>query len=475
MKVARNIQFGNFELPPEVATNHFLFAGTTGSGKTTLLRLLMQSTLAEIGTGRDTRAMVYDAKQDIVPLLAALAPDARIVISHPLDERGVAWDVHHDIREPQVAIEFAFNLIPHQPESQPFFTDASRHLVFGVVTSFMLSGVEWTLGDLIRVLKSKRLLKAILKKHPETRELVALYLCEDRLAANILSTVATKLLPFGPLVAAWDHARERISLQTWSESEMIWVLGNSEISRTSLQTLNRCMFKRASDLTLNQSESATRRNWFIVDELADISRLEGLVSLAKKGRSKGSCLALAFQSLAGLRDQHMYGPHATEEVLAQFGHKAIGRLECATSAEWASLLVGDQEIEQVSRSTTTARQGDSKTVNHQMVVRRAMLPSEFMDFEPCNVTNGLTAVFFIPSAGVSPETLDGPKLFRQWLTPPRDDVPTFVPRPIDCQNLRPWSDERHQYFGVPLKPERQPQREAANQRRPAKDLDDLFQ
>ncbi len=388
------LQFGPLKVPETEACQHFLFGGTTGSGKTTLLRLLLQQALRPVGTHRDVRAMVRDAKQDIVPLLKSMAPQADIVISHPFDERGTEWDIHRDVNEPQVALEFAFTLIPEMSESQPFFADAARHIAYAVMLSFMLSGVEWSLADLIRATQSVRSLKAILRKHPETRELVSLYLSEKRLAANILSTVATKFLKFSPIAAAWESAKRKVSLSEWSTSGMIWVLGSSEISRHALQTLNRCMFKRASDLTLSKPDSRDRRDWYVIDELSDAGRLDGLPALAKKGRSKGGCLAVAFQSVAGLRDSQLYGPHFTEEILAQFGHRAIGRLECAASALWASDLVGAQEVEQVSRSVTRSNQGRSKTETRQTVMRQAMLPSEFLSFKPCNIENGVNSLVF---------------------------------------------------------------------------------
>lgn len=448
------LQFGPIDVPASEASQHFLYVGTTGSGKTTLLRLLLQRALKPIGSGRDTRAIIRDAKQDVLPVLKSIAPKADIVVTHPFDDRGITWDISRDINEPQVALEFAFTLIPEISESQPFFSDAARHINYGVILSFMLSGIEWTLADMIRATQSVRGLKAILRKHPETRELVSLYLGEKRLASNVLSTVATKFLKFSPIAAAWESAKRRVSLLEWSNSEMIWVLGSSEISRHALQTLNRCMFKRASDLTLSKPDSAARRDWFVVDELADAGPLDGFSPLAKKGRSKGGCLAVAFQSVAGLRDSKMYGSHVTEEILAQFGHRAVGRLECAASAEWASQLIGDQEIEQVSHSVTHSSQGVSKTESRQTVMRRAMLPSEFLSFKPCNVENGLTAMYSVPSVGVFQDTIDGKELFEDQLLEPAD-IPAFVPRAAATQYLRPWTPEQAVRFGVP---ERRPKR-----------------
>ena len=60
------LRLGRRLFPSEIATRHFAFIGTTGSGKTLLQRLLLQSALATLGEGRGQRAVVYDAKQDLL-------------------------------------------------------------------------------------------------------------------------------------------------------------------------------------------------------------------------------------------------------------------------------------------------------------------------------------------------------------------------------------------------------------------------
>jgi len=469
------IRFGNLELPPELAVYHFLFAGAPGSGKTVMLRLLLQSGLASIGVDGDGRAIVRDAKGDIVPQLAAIAPHADRVITHPFDDRGCEWKMWEDFNEPQLAIELMFTLIPPLAESQPYFTDAVRHLGYGVVLSFLRAGLEWRLADLIRVMQSRRLLKVVLGKYAETRHIARNYLGDKKLAYSVLSTAATKFLPFEPVAAAWEHAKRQVSLTEWARSPMISILGSSHVGRTPLATLARCMFKRAADITLDQSESTTRRNWFVVDELSDAGKLDGLVSLAKMGRSKGACLVVAFQSIDGLRDAQLYGPQFSEEFLAQIANRFIGRVESAASAEWASQLIGDQEIDQATSSQTTSKDGTSHSVSRQRSVRRAVLPSEFLSIPLTHRRNGLSGLFFVPEIGVFRDRIDGPELFDRLLLPPAD-IPAFIPRPVDCQFLRPWTPERAAHFGIPEKrPSRSP--ESTQQPRPTverDELDDLF-
>lgn len=469
------IDFGGMQLPISEATSHFLLLGTTGSGKTVILRLLMQSVLPEIGSGVDARAVVYDAKQDMVPLVSAIAPKALCRILHPFDERGVAWDMCADVREPRVAVELVFTLFPREHESQPFFSNAVRLLAYKTIISFMLSGDEWTFADLLIALSSTRRLKHILKRHPETRDVIHQLFRDPKLLANIESTIATMLLTYSPVAAAWESAKGKFSLRQWTNEESILILGNSDVSRAAIDSLNRCIVKRLSDLTLAQSESFTRRNWFFLDEASEAGRLDGLVSLVKKGRSKGAVVVLAAQGITGFQDEKLYGVHITSDLLAQFGNRFFGRLECPDTSEYASRLVGDQEIEQITISRTYA-QHNSTTHNQQIVTRRAVLPVEFMNVDPCTRENGLSGTFLIRSLGCFQANLPGPELFDERLIPPDPKVPAFIDRPVESQYLRNWTADRAAQFGVtPPRPKTKKKREPEQQPdvNPFDGLDDL--
>lgn len=447
--------FAGIHLPTSEDTSHFLFLGATGSGKSLMMRLLMQSVLPNIGDGEDIRALVYDAKQDALPILRAICPQARVCTTNPFDARGVAWDLCRDIREPRIAVEIAFTLIPREHESQPFFADAARHLLYGVMLSFMRTGREWSFADLMRGMSSPRQLKRILMRHPETRDIVRRYFGDDKVLSNIMSTIATKMLPFESIAGCWENAPEKISLEQWAKEPFILVLGNSEVSRTAVDAINRCMFKRASDITLSQTESFTRRTWFFLDELSEAGRLDGLVSLMKKGRSKGACVAICFQSISGLRDARLYGQHQTDEILGQIGNRFFGRLECSETAEWASRLFGDQEFGRIVHGSTSSQQGSSSSTNHQVVTQRALMASEFMSIAPCTRRNGLTGYFIVRDTGCFSANFTAEALFGDALLPPDPDVDDFVARDIEAQYLRPWNKAETQAFCGPIKRDEQ--------------------
>ena len=448
------IQFGIHKLPESEATSHFLSLAATGGGKTIIQRLMMQSVLADIGTGIDKRALVYDAKQDALPLLKAIVPKADIVTIQPFDARGASWDLQHDVQEPRIAVELAFILIPREHESQPFFSDAARHLLYAVMLGFMLRGCDWTLADVIRALSKPNRLKRFLKQHRATRDVVPRYFHDERLLSNIFSTIATKLLAMECVAASWETADRKIALKDWVNSETILILGNSEISRAAIDAINQAIFLRIVQYVLAQSESFTRRTWFFIDELSEAGKLHGLISLLKKGRSKGACVSICCQSLAGLRDEKLYGTHLTEELLAQIGNRFYGRVECPESAETISRVFGDQEIDQYTTSQTWGKES-STTRSQQIVVRRAVLPSEFMNVEPCTYENGLTAYYRTRTFGCVQGYISGAELFEGQLIPPAADVKEIMERPPLSQLLQPWTAQQAKRFGLEPKPRRQ--------------------
>ncbi len=445
------IAFGRHRLPLSEATGHYSAVGAPGSGKTTLLQMFMQSVLPSIEIEKDARGLIYDAKQDMLSFLPAICPSVKVVTAHPYDVRGAAWDMYRDIKDAAVALEVAFTLIPPVHESQPFFADAARHLSYGVIQSFVLTREPWTLGTFIRAMQSAKRIRRILRKHPETKAIEKQYFYDPRLVANIMSTIATKLLPLSPIAASWDAATETFSLEDWVKENWILVLGNYETGRSAIDAINRCLFKRASDLILNQSNSFTRRTWIILDELTEAGKLDGLIALMKKGRSKGASLFLSFQSIEGVRDRDLYNPEGAAELTGQVANRWFGRLECVATATWASSLFGEIEEQEETVSESTGTGGNSRSVNRHRAMRKLVLESEFMDIEACNRENGLSGYYIVRSHGAYFDKIEGSEIWGAALKSPRKDVPEFIERPAATKLLKPWSAEEDSRFCVPLR------------------------
>ncbi len=446
------IRIGNCLLPSRVGYGHIAVLGATGSGKTLMQRLIMQSVLPRIGRRVDQRALVYDAKQDMASLLAGMDPTVKVHLLNPLDARSVAWDLAADVTSPATALQAASLLIPKAAsEATPFFSDAARHLLYGVLLALILRAPQrWTLRHAILVLRSAPLLKRLLAGQDATSYL--LQYCEHEATfQNILSTILTRTAPFEIVAAAWDRAEQRLSLRQWLTAESVLLLGNDEENRTAIDTINQLICKRLTELVLGQSEigpGLSRTTWFFLDEVRQAGRLDGLSALMTKGRSKGAAVLLGFQDISGLRD--VYGRDAADELVGQCNTKAILRLNSPETARWASQVVGASEFLETRRSRSTSRNfrdgtlsggGSSGTaISNNIAKRELVLDSEFLDLPETTPERGLTGIIVNPITGVYRDHLPGPWL-QQNLRPPNPHTPNFVPRPEAHQYLRPWNSD----------------------------------
>lgn len=455
------IRWGGSVLPASSATTHFLVAGTTGSGKTVLLNLLMGSVLPFIGKRRpdgtpwDRRALVYDAKGDVLSTLRAAA-DCRVVTLHPFDERGAAWDVGKDITTPAAALQAASLLVPLERTGtgNPFFTLAAQNLLRGVMLTFLQTvGEDWTLRDVVLALRFEERLRQVLEKTQEGRAILDQFFKASETLQGVRATLATKLAPYEVIAASWDAATEKVSLREFLQGEFILVLGNDESARTALDAINRVLFQRLTELILGSSESRTRQTWLFLDEVREAGRLDGLSRLLTKGRSKGACAALGFQAIEGMWE--VYGKNVADEITGLCNQKAILRLDSAVSAQWASELFGKRE--ELDRRTSRScnwtgtgllpNLGLGRSVSEQRLTTDAVLASEIMTLPATGPETGLAALFLTRARGAYRQHLSWSQV--EVLLPTRaTGVGDFQARAEQHQYLREWTQDDLDRLGL---------------------------
>ncbi|MGE4211701.1 MAG: type IV secretory system conjugative DNA transfer family protein [Oligoflexales bacterium] len=506
-------------LDHQAATKNFCFVGTVGSGKTVSIKLLLQTVLPFITYEEfDHRALVYDPKQEMLPFLLGLnqyieeldrqdaeADDREpheikpieIKTLNPFDVNGYAWDMASDITERAHAQEMSTILIPMEPNAhQPFFGDAARHLLEGVITSFMLSaGKRWTFRDVMYAMGTKDRIIEVLNLHEETRELIPLYFDHEETAKNIMSTVATKLKSFKIIAGLWDRARKKVgtvSLKDWLESRQkkneqnyILVLGNDETARTAIDAINQVIFKRVSQMILNQpdldyvvdseeiacKEVDQRRHWIILDEVRNAGRLDGLQALMTKGRSKGAAVVLSFQDIDGLRS--VYGKDEANEMTGQCSSYAVFRLQSPETAEWAARVFGSGELKEEYTDKSSGKSvtegsnwqsgpggnssggsyaesynwGESKRLVYRE--SKVVYPSQFTYLPPAGFEEGLSGWYLSPYVkkpyGLN---ISGDALFGSggWLA--KSAEYEMKRRSRRAQKLCPWSNEERARLGL---------------------------
>ncbi len=449
--------WGGDWIPFEDAVTHFCVAGATGSGKTVLLRLLMQSVLPLIRTQPDTRALIYDAKRELHQVIYGILAAHAKLSEHeesigledcvrtldPFDSRCYAWNMGEDVKSAPSALEIAAILVPvDKNDANPFFLNAGRDILCGVMRSFIRAGQSWTLRDVIFATMNRDDLKAILKRDPTTRHLVEERYKNPKLLRDVLATLGSKVMYFEPIAAAWHRAAQAkrvLSLKDWTQQNYILLLGNDEENRSALDAINRLLFKRVSELLLAQESEGRRRTWIILDEFAKAGRLDGIDDLLTKGRAYGTCVVLGFQDIEALRDRDLYGEHVANVLVGQCAHKAILKLYSRATADWACGLAGDFEhIEEAVSYTYGA--SDSQTLSYHVQKREAVLATEFMTLPRAN-RDGFEGWYISPDAVQRRPVPHG----RLLLDPDRN-VPNYARRQDGDYDLEPWSDDEARSF-----------------------------
>lgn len=473
-----HIRFGPHRLHCRYGTEHFQVVGISGSGKTLIVRELMTSVFHKSKPGR---GCVYDGKLDLLPTVyeaAGATPQqvtsgtSRVKLMNPLDKRGYAWDLAKDIDSPITAAQFAGILVPEGEGTEnegAFFDCAVRDILAAVLLVFINhvpNKGSWTFRDLILAAMYEPYTRFIFsladgqQNHPLpiVARVTSSYLdCDPKTSSNIRATMSTKLSIFEPIAACWDAARKlgrTASLSDWASdgNTDILVLGNDEASRTSMDPINRALFRRLSELIISRPElteaerkSGDSQTWFILDEIKEAGRLDGLSSLLTKGRSKGACMVLAYQDIEGLR--HVYGDKIANELTAQCNNSAFLRIASPSTAQWAADSFGSKLRTVRGRGTSFGTDGQPSLSNDFHEEERPLLyTSDFMDLPLPTKKKGVFG--FYRMAGISVPSRDAaltvwkPKQSRakKAKTKAHRSLTAFLPRPVEDQYLKPWDE-----------------------------------
>ncbi len=198
------------DLPLKEATKHMLVCGMIGSGKTTLIRLFLNSIAPRFRPGRERpeQLIVFDAKGDMIPLLAELKLNPGMEnfwFLHPADARGNCWNIAEAAKDPLRARHVATLLVPEEKHSSaPYFADAARELVFASILALNERGARWSFRDLLCSLDSVERVRAVTKLFPPAFRIASRIIEDEKHASGVLSTLGARLGRFEQVAALWS-------------------------------------------------------------------------------------------------------------------------------------------------------------------------------------------------------------------------------------------------------------------------------
>jgi ABC-type dipeptide/oligopeptide/nickel transport system ATPase component len=496
------VNMGGIALPDvdtdSFASNNVVIIGSPGSGKTILNDMAMHSALSRIKEEPDSRAIIFDEKQEVLHKLLNMGftvetgdGSGDIWITNPYDERSLSWSLGEDF-DTSNYVQLAHNLIPDNP-SDSYWAEAPRKLLSAVIKNLILLARNedktsaWTLADLVYICQDKKILRYILQlkegwlEQVNSTDIIENFASERSSAQDVLSAIDAFTGMFESTSALWQESarrRQTFSINKFMQSKgKILVLGNFPEASSQTMAINRLIFQRVSQLSLQSSPigaNENRRIWYFMDEFQRVGQLapESVMNLMTNGRTYGVRCFLSFQSISGLTS--IYKDKAiVDAILGCAQNKIILQLAEGETALWAEKEFGSHLVYEASFSNSAAHtfsQKDSsmaftKGTNIQIQERKLYLMSEFLSFPKAGIENGIKGVYKFPvltkQGSVSPFMHHIPGWYLQkFFAMTRgayNSLHDFFPypkynketNPVDYYILSKWVEDDYLRLGIP--------------------------
>lgn len=370
----RQLTIGSVQIPARLETRHLAMIGTTGSGKTTALRQLLDGIEA-----RGEPALVYDTSGEFIANY--YQPERGDIILNPFDARCAFWSPFAEISHPADAARIAQQLVTETGrQDSDVWLETARILVANMITTLWEEG-NGALPNLVAALqdKTKDELKDWLKETSSARTFAD---GADRATGSVLFMLAkaANLIQF---LRADDDNRNAFSFRDFihqldahnGAKPWIFVPRKEDYFEAS-KPLLACWLECAASAVLGLTPSPSRRIWFVLDELADLPRVDNLARLLPEGRKFGAATVLTFQALGQM--QHRYGPQIAESLLGCCNTKLFLQTIDSETRQWASRTIGECEIEVPTMTDTLSgdHDGSRTALGKLRQMRPAVLESE---------------------------------------------------------------------------------------------------
>jgi hypothetical protein len=372
---SRALAIGTVPIPPRLETRHFSMIGTTGSGKTTVLRQLLDGIEA-----RGEAALVYDTSGEFIAHY--YDPARGDVILNPFDDRCAFWTPFAEIAHLADAARIAHHFITETGQhDNDVWLETSRILVANILRELWKQDKP-TLPGLLAMLQNmtKEQLKEALKETSSARTFAE---DADRATGSVLFMLA-KAADLIQFLRAEDSGGKPFAFRDFihgldkRQGPRPWIfVPRKEDYFEASKPLLACWLECAASAVLGLPPSPDRRIWFVLDELADLPRVDNLARLLPEGRKFGAAVVLTFQALGQM--QHRYGPQIAESMLGCCNTKLFLQTIDSDTRQWASDAIGSQEVE-IQTMTDALADGDNDARTTLGRIRRerpAVLESEF--------------------------------------------------------------------------------------------------
>ncbi len=371
-------------------TEGLALVGAPGTGKTVTLRRIIQQALQ-----RGDLVVVHDAKGEYSEWLLAAYPMVTALLA-PWDRRARPWVLGEDLCTRLDAQDGAAAFIPEVVgDRNPFWRAAARGVLEGVLLTEIAdhtgTDAPWSWRDLWddwfsvgRTATARRLARSA-----EGRA-AASTIAGDAVKASsedVWATLLSIIAPLKHLAAAWPEAApaRSISVRAWlaGASSQVVILPTLSQYHELGKVVARLWVEASARQLLSMPDSATRRVWFVLDEVPVLGDLPALLRLTTHSRAKGGRVAMGTQDLGQLRAA--WGRDRATALLNSCAALMVFRTSDPDLAEYSARALGRREVTEWSPSSGEHHgHDDSRSSGWSAHTREefVVMPSELAQLPP---------------------------------------------------------------------------------------------
>lgn len=397
-KAYSDITVDGFPLVANSEVQHLLVHGTVGTGKSQLIMKVMDALRR-----RGDRVIVYDKGCAFIPHYFDANSD---VILNPFDERCPNWDMWREAPRDTDFENMAESLIPMHGESDPFWVNAAR-TVFSSCASKMRQDKDRSIEKLLKLLLTGEF--AHLEEYLQGTAAATLVSGKiEKTAISIRSVITTYLKSLKTLSGLDSEDAAPFSIRDYILNEnhngWLFISSNGE-QHKSLKPLMSMWLAMASLTLLSLPPDASRRIWFICDELPSLHKLPLLGEIIAEVRKFGGCFLLGMQSFSQLTK--VYGQAGgAKELFDLLNTRFFFRSPSADMARLVASELGEEEIdesrENYSYGANSIRDGIS--LGNQRVTRSMVSYAEIMELKDLSCFVRLPGNYPVTKLELKPES-----------------------------------------------------------------------
>lgn len=364
-----SIPLGPIGMPMDAEVRHCFVVGKPGTGKTVLLSTVLNHLRLR---NRGDRVIVYDFKGDYISKF--FDPD-RDILFDPLDQRCIGWTVFSDTSTRMDIDSCARSLIPDAIHADPFWNQAARDVLAGILHHCVASGnmsnrAIWQIASAAPEEMVRELSRT------ETAQQAVAYIREtsSKQTHSILSVLVQYAKVF-ELMTDGDFSIASWVKQQQGNGGWLFVTNHPD-HRDTLRPILSLFIDVVSKQILSLDDDSNRRIFVFLDELGTLQQLSGIVQLLTLSRSRGGSVWIGIQDIGQI--EKIYGREHRQAIVNACGNCVIFSVSDPETAQFLSNKLGETEFYETDHTYAmgVADNRDGVSLMGRRRTERLVLPSD---------------------------------------------------------------------------------------------------